>query len=52
LTLEAIARRTGWDALTAVRRGAVCFFDGDLASRPGPRLVDGLERLAEMLHPP
>jgi iron complex transport system substrate-binding protein len=26
-------------------------FDDNLASRPGPRLVDGLEALAKLLHP-
>ena len=26
-------------------------FDDNLVSRPGPRLVDGLEALAKLLHP-
>jgi iron complex transport system substrate-binding protein len=25
--------------------------DGDLLTRPGPRLVDGLEQIAKALHP-
>jgi iron complex transport system substrate-binding protein len=26
-------------------------FNDDLVSRPGPRLVDGLETLAQLIHP-
>jgi iron complex transport system substrate-binding protein len=26
-------------------------FEDSLASRPGPRLVDGLEQMAKLLHP-
>jgi iron complex transport system substrate-binding protein len=25
--------------------------DSDLVSRPGPRIVDGLEKFAEFIHP-
>jgi cobalamin transport system substrate-binding protein len=35
----------------AVRNGRVYLIDGDLLTRPGPRLVDGLERIARALHP-
>lgn len=35
----------------AVRNGRVYVIDGDLLTRPGPRLVDGLERIARALHP-
>jgi iron complex transport system substrate-binding protein len=48
---EDVARRPGWGGLTAVRRGAVHPFDDDLISRPGPRVIDGLEALARLLHP-
>jgi iron complex transport system substrate-binding protein len=35
-----------------VRAGRVYFCDGNaLFNRPGPRLVESLEALAEMLHP-
>jgi iron complex transport system substrate-binding protein len=47
-----LPHRTGWQALPAVRRGRVFLADGDaLFGRAGPRLVDGLELLAELLHP-
>ncbi|MFH0914411.1 MAG: cobalamin-binding protein [Chloroflexota bacterium] len=35
----------------ARRRGRVYAIDGDLMSRPAPRLVDGLEQLARFIHP-
>lgn len=34
----------------AVRAGHIVRIDGNLIMRPGPRLVDGLERLARALH--
>ena len=50
-TPEKVAARPGWEALTAVQNGQVYPFDDNLVSRPGPRLVDGLEALARLLHP-
>jgi iron complex transport system substrate-binding protein len=42
----------GWVEQEAVRRGEVYVTDGNAYfSRPGPRLVDGVEILARMLHP-
>lgn len=42
----------GWAALSAVRAGRVCIADGNqYFNRPGPRLVESLEILAEILHP-
>lgn len=35
----------------AVQNGRVYLIDGDLLTRPGPRLVDGLEQIAYALHP-
>ncbi len=51
VTPEMVKARGGWDALTAVQQGKVYPFDDNLVSRPGPRLVDGLEALAKLLHP-
>ncbi len=51
ITAEDVAARPGWDALAAVQNAAVYPFDDNLVSRPGPRLVDGLEALAQLLHP-
>jgi iron complex transport system substrate-binding protein len=42
----------GWSSLTAVRKGRVYALDGNsYFSRPGPRVVDGLEMLAHIFHP-
>jgi len=42
----------GWDDLPAVRHGRVYVVDGSAYfSRPGPRIVDSLEILAEVIHP-
>ncbi len=46
-----VAGRTGWAGVAALRRGRIYELDPDLVSRPGPRLVDGLERIARLLHP-
>jgi iron complex transport system substrate-binding protein len=50
VTPESVAARPGWDAIAAVQNGAIHPFDDNLASRPGPRLVDGLEALVKLLH--
>ena len=48
---ETVAARQGWDGLKAVIDGKIFPFDDNLVSRPGPRLIDGLEALAQLLHP-
>jgi len=51
VTAEAVAARAGWQDLVAVQSGKVFPFDDNLVSRPGPRMVDGLEQLVKLLHP-
>lgn len=51
VTPEAVTARSGWEAISAVKDGKVFTFDDNLVSRPGPRLVDGLEEMARLLHP-
>lgn len=51
VTVEGVTQRVGWDSLSAVKNGQVFPFDDNLVSRPGPRLVDGLEALAKQFHP-
>jgi iron complex transport system substrate-binding protein len=49
--IATIADRIEWSSLRAVREGRVYPVDANgCFSRPGPRLVDGIERLAEILH--
>ncbi|MCS6896878.1 MAG: cobalamin-binding protein [Nitrospira sp.] len=40
-----------WSNLSAIKRGRVHHIPGDLLNRPGPRIVEGLERLTALLHP-
>ncbi len=49
---KALGRRPGWRDVPAVRRGRVVAVDGaSYFSRPGPRLADGVEILASIVHP-
>ena len=50
-TPEQVAARVGWSAIDAVQNDQVFAVDDNLVSRPGPRLVDGLETLARLIHP-
>jgi iron complex transport system substrate-binding protein len=49
-SLQAVVNRPGIEDLTAVVEDRAYLMDGDLISRPGPRLVEGLEALAQVLH--
>ena len=50
--LPALTQREGWTALRAVQQGRVYITDGNqYFNRPGPRLVESLEILAEIIHP-
>lgn len=50
--LATLRRDPRWRALRAVREGRAYALDGNAYfSRPGPRVVDGIELLASILHP-
>lgn len=50
--IETVAGRPEWRVLRAVREGRVHPVDANgCFSRPGPRLVDGIEKLAGIFHP-
>ena len=50
--MPALTGRPEWPALEAVATGRVYIADGNqYFNRPGPRLVESLEILAELLHP-
>jgi iron complex transport system substrate-binding protein len=51
VTVDSVKARPGWSTLTAVKKGAIYPIDDNLVSRPGPRLVEGLEALARIVHP-
>lgn len=50
--LQLLRAKPGWSDLGAVRSGRVYFADGNAYfNRPGPRLADSAEIIAEILHP-
>ena len=46
-----LLKRPGWQKLSAVRGGRVFAVETSFFHRAGPRLVDGLELLAHLIHP-
>lgn len=46
-TVETVAARPGWDAITAVANGGVIALDDDVASRWGPRVVELVQTIAD-----
>ena len=50
--MSVLTDRSDWPRLRAVRAGRVYLTDGNqYFNRPGPRIADSLEILAELLHP-
>ncbi|MCS7191957.1 MAG: cobalamin-binding protein [Armatimonadetes bacterium] len=49
--LEEFKRRSGFENLRCVQNGRVYAIDTDLIFRPTPRLIEGIEKLAQVLHP-
>jgi iron complex transport system substrate-binding protein len=46
-----VAKRPGWRGMTAVQQGNIFPIDDIIVTRPGPRLVDGLQALIEAIQP-
>ncbi|MDG0833265.1 ABC transporter substrate-binding protein [Roseateles saccharophilus] len=49
---EGLAERPGWNRIDAVRNGRICVFkaeDGDVLSRPGPRMAEAAQIMARCL---
>jgi iron complex transport system substrate-binding protein len=52
ITPESVSARPGWGQMTAVQEGRIQpMLEDVLVTRPGPRIVDGLEALARAIHP-
>jgi len=51
MNVSKVRERQGWERVRAVKQGRIHCFPEDLFGRPGPRLVEGLERLAQVVHP-
>jgi iron complex transport system substrate-binding protein len=50
-SVDSLKERSGWGGLSAVQEGRVYAINTDLLDLPGPRLVEGLETMAKILHP-
>lgn len=50
-TVEDIKARTGYDQIDAIKNDRIYFLDGDIISRPGPRIIEALELIAEAMYP-
>lgn len=48
---EQVLNRKGWAEVNAVKNKQVFDVDSDATTRPGPRLVDGVEELAKTIYP-
>jgi iron complex transport system substrate-binding protein len=51
ITVESVQKRPGWQAIAAVKQQRIEPIDDNLVSRPGPRIVEGLEATAKIIHP-
>ena len=40
-----------WKTIPAVQNGRIHLIDSDLIDRPSPRIIDGLEEMARIIHP-
>ncbi len=48
---EDFEERPGWSAISAVKNNRICEIDENIFIRPGPRIVQGLQQLAWLIHP-
>jgi iron complex transport system substrate-binding protein len=46
-----VLNREGWTEVPAVKSKTVFDVDSDTVTRPGPRLIEGVETLAELIYP-
>ncbi|WP_457351704.1 ABC transporter substrate-binding protein [Roseateles sp. P5_D6] len=49
---EGLTQRPGWDRIDAVKRGRICIFkpeEGDILTRPGPRMAEAAQIMARCL---
>ncbi|WP_256989226.1 ABC transporter substrate-binding protein [Bacillus sp. EB106-08-02-XG196] len=46
-----VLKREGWAEVPAIKSGNVFDVDSDTVTRPGPRLIEGVETLAELIYP-
>lgn len=49
--VNAVYKRSGWEVIDALKQHQVVRLNANLLGRPGPRLVEGLQCLAQIIHP-
>lgn len=50
-TKESISERPGYEEITAIKEGNIYLLDGNITSRPGPRIGEALELVAKAIYP-
>jgi iron complex transport system substrate-binding protein len=50
-TIESIKSRPGYENISAVKNDRIYLLEPNIVSRPGPRIVEGLEIVAKAIHP-
>lgn len=50
-SVDAVYKRPGWGVIDALKQHQVVRINSNLIGRPGPRLVQGLQCLAQIIHP-
>ncbi|MCZ2257461.1 ABC transporter substrate-binding protein [Sporosarcina sp. G11-34] len=48
---EGVLAREGWEEVPAIKNEQVFDVDSDTVTRPGPRLIEGVENLAKIIYP-
>ncbi|WP_102272874.1 ABC transporter substrate-binding protein [Cytobacillus massiliigabonensis] len=48
---ELITSRNGWEKITAIKDGNLTGIEGNIMSRPGPRITDALNQIAQAIYP-
>lgn len=51
ISVDSVLARPGWQSIDAVKTKHVYPIDDSPVSRPGPRVVDGIEAAAKLIHP-
>lgn len=49
ITVDAIKSRKGWQNMEAVKNNRIYIVDGNIVSRPGPRIIEAVKKINEKL---
>jgi iron complex transport system substrate-binding protein len=51
VSIEELEEHPIWQQINAVKSGRISIIEGDLVSRPGPRIIQGLNEMVKIIHP-